>query len=65
VKILSRLPQVSIHQLGGRISDLVNKRDSLERQLENCRNTDPSLTKELDNIEKEIDDFINNLTEGE
>lgn len=37
-----------------KIRDLLNRKDSIERQIENCRNTDPELTEELDQIEAEL-----------
>jgi chromosome segregation ATPase len=41
----------------GTLRALLNERDSLERQIENCRNTNPMLSEELDRIESEINEL--------
>lgn len=37
------------------IHELINRKNSLERQLENCRNNDPELQTELDDITERIE----------
>jgi hypothetical protein len=40
-----------------KIHELLNRKNSLERQLENCRYNNPVLAEELTAVEKELDDL--------
>jgi hypothetical protein len=40
---------------GNRLQQLLNTRDGLERQCENCRWNDPDLKREYEDVERQIE----------